>query len=202
MTQRDYSSQGLVCARVCRSWAFQEPRNLGGGELESGTEAWQGEAMEWPVFPEKESLEKRWEIKLDIQWKVKQCPTDGTWPWSAGKERTNSPNSLFPCLSPVKSPREINSQMGRGGESGTEGRKGSWKVESHNGLYFCCNSSSFKELPHTWRELDFLLRICLSSRLKTIFMSCGCLHANLSFRWCVPLQTPTEAYQQLPSVVG
>lgn len=35
-------------------------------------ETWKGEAMGRPVLLEKESL------KFDIQWKVKQCPIDGT----------------------------------------------------------------------------------------------------------------------------
>lgn len=81
-----------------------------------------------------------------------------------------------------------------------QGRERVHKAASHDDLSLGCSSFSFKEHPHTWRELDFLLRIRLSSRLKTIFMSCGCLHANLSFRGCVPSQTPTEAYQDsLPS---
>ena len=188
--------ESSVCAPVYRSWASQEPWDVVGVSWRAA-ETWKGEAMGRPVRLEKESL------KFDIRWKVKQCPIDGTWPWSAGKKRIHSPSSLFPSLSSQKPSRDrFTDGKGQGRWQKRKKRKGSRKAEFHNGLYFCCSSSSFKELPRTWRELDFLLRICLSSRLKTIFMSCGCLHANLSFRWYVLSQMPMQAYQQLPSVLG
>lgn len=90
-----------------------------------------------------------------------------------GRREQNPPNQCPSLSSQQPSRGKFTNGSGWAGKRRKK-RKGSREAESPNGLYFCWSSSSFKEPPRTWRELEFLWRECLSSRLKTIFMSCGC----------------------------
>lgn len=115
-----------------------------------------------------------------------------------GKRERHSPSSLFPLPSQKPSRDKSANREGQGAGAEGRGEKGQEKWALVMASVWAAGAS-FKEPPRTWRELDFPLRRCLSSRLKTIFTRCGCLHANLSFRRRAPAQTPTEAYRRCPS---